>query len=287
MAGRSAPSGEPPDGNRCPGWMLSEDELGQTIALQMKVRTTEGCKTATGSETERHLPVDPFVIGNAVLLALGTNDARKVHASKEARGTRYVLRTNSRSICEKLKQIRELPDHTPVEIIEHPSLNVVQGVLYDVDTVNKSEEYIFQNLENQGVCGVRRIKKRSGNALVNTPLLVLTIRGSVLPQFIYFGLLRIKIRQYYPTPMLCFRCANYGHSKKYCDEKKYQLICMNCSGVHDIIEGIPCQSPAFCKNCKNDHSPRSKDCPVYREEEAIIRLKTDRGLTYAEARSEY
>lgn len=287
MAGRSAPSGDPPDGSRCPGWMLREDELGQTIALQMRVRSTEDDISANGSEAERRLPADPFVIANAVILALGTNDARKVDASKEARGSRYILRTNSKSICEKLKQIRELPDHTPVEVIEHPSLNVVHGVLFDSDTIDKSEDYILQNMEGQGVCGVRRIKKRSGNRLINTPLLVITFRGSVLPQLVYFGLIRVNIRQYYPTPMLCYRCANYGHARKHCDEKKYQLICMNCSGMHDMIEGQPCEAPAFCKNCEGDHSPKSKECPMYREEEAIIRLKTNRGLTYAEARSEF
>lgn len=69
--------------------------------------------------------------------------------------------------------------------------------------------------------------------------------------------------------------------------KKNQIICLNCSGIHDTISGSPCEAPAFCKNCKGDHSPVSKECPVYREEEAIIRLKTDRGLTYAEARSEF
>lgn len=223
MAGRSGPSGDPPDNTRIPKWMLREDELGHTIALialLMKARKVDANENVDGAQTEPSLPTDPFVVANAVLLALGTKDARKVHASKEARGSRYILRTNSRSICEKLKQIRELSDNIPVEVIEHPTLNFVQGVIYDVDTIDKSEEYIQENLKDQGVCGVRRIKKRRDKVLVNTPLLVLTIHGSVLPEFLYFGLLRIKIRQYYSSPMMCYRCANYGHTKKRCDEKK-------------------------------------------------------------------
>lgn len=283
MAGRNAPPGDPPDGNRYPRWMLNEDEFGHTIALQMKVRPTEDSNQQT--DTELRLPSDPFVIGSAVLLALGSNDARKVHASKEARGSKYILRTNSRSICEKLKQIKQLPDQTAVEIIEHPTLNTVHGVLYDPDTIDQPDNYILENLKDQGICGVRRIKKRQGDTLVNTPLLVISIKGTVLPQFIYFGLLRMKVRQYYPSPMLCYRCANYGHSKNRCDQTKNQPVCLNCSGTHELRE--QCKYAAFCKHCKSDHPPTSRECPVYREEEAIIRLKTNRGLTYAEARSEH
>lgn len=287
MAGLCAPPGDPPDGSRCPKWMLRGDELGHTIALQMKVRISGNNTNENESESSLRLPKDPFVIGNAVLLILGAKEARKVHASKEAQGSRYILRTNSKSICGKLKQMHELPDHTPIEVIEHPTLNTVQGVLYDPDTIDQPEKYILENLEDQGITNVRRIMKRCAEKLVNTPLLVVTFNGSVLPQYVYFGVLRVKVRQYYPTPMLCYRCGNYGHSKKRCDEKRYQLICLNCSGNHEMIENTPCIAPPFCKNCKRGHSTTSKDCPVYREEEAIIRLKTDRGLTYAEARSEF
>lgn len=279
-----APPSDPPDGGTLPDWLLGEDELGQVIALQMRVRQTPD---ENSDENELSLPSDPFLIGSAVILALGSVDARKVHASKEARGSRYILRTKSRSICEKLKQISELPDHTPVEVIEHPGLNVVQGVVYDLDTIDKSEEYIKQHLQEQGVCSVRRITKRRANTVTNTPLLVVTFRGSILPKYIYFGVLRINVRQYYQSPMFCYRCANFGHTKKNCDDSKNQLICLNCSGTHKLIEGTPCTKPAYCKNCQQEHSPTSKECPIYREEEAIIRLKTNRGLTYAEARREF
>lgn len=281
MEGHSRPPPcDPPDLARCPAWMIGDDELLHTIVLQMKVRPNDN-----EGANEVRLPTDPFVVGNAVLLALGTANARKVSASKEARGARYILRTKSKIFSEKLQKITELPDGTPVEITPHPTLNFVQGIVYDLDTVNHTEENILTNLQSQGVCKVRRIKKRDGETYRNTPLLVLSFQGSVVPQHVYFGLLRIAVRTYYPSPLLCFRCANYGHTKKTCDNAKFPQICLNCSESHtDVVE---CPNPPYCKNCQGSHKPISRVCPIYREEDAIIHTKVDRNLSYAEARADW
>lgn len=276
------PPRDPPDKGRVPEWMRRDDELAQTTVLLMQVRKTE----ENSNGLVMRLPPDHFLIGNAILLALGSSDAQKVRASKEAGGAKYILRTKSKTVCEKLKQIYELPDKTPVEIVEHPILNTVQGVVFEPDGINQSEEYILEHLRSQGVTAVRRIKKRVGNELRNTPLTVLTFSGIVLPEYVLFGLLRIPVRRYYPTPMICFRCANYGHTRKKCDTIKVKQVCLTCSDTHDAPESS-CTKPEYCKHCTQNHSPISKQCAVYREEEAIIRLKIDRSLSYSEARSEF
>lgn len=300
MAEHSQPPPKvPPDRGTLPEWMLGDDEFSQSIVLIMKVRVTENVENIENIDSESEHDVsetprkprllnDHFLIGNAVTIAVGPADAAKVHGSKEARGARYILRTKYKSISEKLKQIRELPDKTPVEIIEHPTLNTVQGVVFEPDSIDHSGEYIRHNLESQGVCDARHITKRDGKVVRNTPLIVLTFNGTVLPKFVYFGRLRVSVRCYYPSPMMCFCCANFGHPSKYCDTKKYTQVCLTCSGTtHELIKGAKCSLPAHCKNCGQDHSPVSKQCPVYREEEAIIRLKIDRRLSYSEARAEY
>lgn len=262
--------------------MIRDDELTQTIVLLMQVRTDdEACST---QRTPR-LPTDHFLIGNTILLALGPSETKKVQATKEAGGAKYILRTKSKSVCDKLKQIRELADNTPIEIIEHPTLNSVQGVVFDSDGVNLDEEYILKNLQSQGVTSVRRIKKRVGKELQNTPLTVLTFSGAILPDYVFHGLLRVAVRRYYPAPMMCFRCANYGHTRKKCDTTKNEQVCLTCSGTHEVLE-TPCTNPEHCKNCGQNHSPISKQCAVYREEEKIVRLKIDNNLSYSEARSE-
>ncbi|XP_055613641.1 uncharacterized protein LOC129760094 [Uranotaenia lowii] len=176
-----------------------------------------------------------------------------------------------------------LSDGSQVEVISHPSLNVVQGVVYEPDTIEFKEEDLLQLLQPQGITNVRRIKKRVGKVLKNTPLLVLNITGTVLPTHVFFGLLRVGVRQYYPTPMICRVCAQYGHIGKNCPNSE-KPICLNCSANFHTTEDETCAKAAFCLHCKAGHSPMSKVCPKYQEEDEVIHLRIDKGLSFAEAR---
>lgn len=281
------PLGDPPEspiGTTVPRWLLNEDEIGYEIVLVMQVcqkAEPESDDLTQGKNTSNARLPSPLVIGASVEQVIGLQEARKVVASKENRGTKYLLRTKSRSTAEKLLKITELDDGTPVEIVLHASLNTVQGIVYEPDTINDSEDDILKSLKPQGVIKVRRIRKRVDKTLRNTPLLVLTLKGAVLPQYIYFGLLRVAMRTYYPSPLLCYNCGSYGHPKKFCKEV---AICLRCSQEFHVDEGEQCQNPVFCFHCKADHPITSRDCPVYQQEVKIIQHKTDNRVSFGEAR---
>ena len=38
-----------------------------------------------------------------------------------------------------------------------------------------------------------------------------------------------------------------------------------------------------CCNCGGDHKASSKDCPSYQEAQAIVKVKTEQKMTYADA----
>ncbi|XP_062541417.1 uncharacterized protein LOC134209448 [Armigeres subalbatus] len=61
-------------------------------------------------------------------------------------------------------------------------------------------------------------------------------------------------------------------------------ICLRCSGLHGISEGEQCENPPCCIQCKADHPTTSRECPKYKQEEQIVRLKVDKGISFAEAR---
>lgn len=274
------PLGDPPEnviGTRVPNWLLGHDEIGYQIVLVMQVRHDNESESNTPI---RRLP-SPFVIGASVEQLIGPREARKISATKENRGTKYLLRTDSRSAAEKLLSLTELVDGTQVEIVVHNTLNSVQGIVYDIDSVDDDEQDILKYLQPQGVINVRRIRKRVNNALRNTPLLVLTLKGAVLPQSIYFGLIRLQMNAYYPLPLLCYNCGVYGHSRKVC---KGASICLNCSKELHVAEGERCENPKFCLHCKNDHSVTSRDCPTYQQEKRIIQHKVDNRVSFGEAR---
>ncbi|XP_055590848.1 uncharacterized protein LOC129742936 [Uranotaenia lowii] len=83
--------------------------------------------------------------------------------------------------------------------------------------------------------------------------------------------------------MICRNCAAYGHTLKRCTSP---AICLTCSEDHTMEKDKQCEKASFCKHCKGDHSPISRDCPVFRKEEAVIRLKVNKGITFHEARTE-
>lgn len=263
-----------------PQWMLGSDDIGQVMVFVLRRKLDK----SNVSENERNqnaaLP-NPFVVGASIRQVIGVKEASSIETTREGRGSRYLLRTSSRSIAEKLTKITKLSDGSDIEIIAHPTLNTVQGVVFEPDTINVDEEKIQKELESQGVHTVRRIKKRINGKLINTPLLVLSISGTILPEYVYFGLLRIPLRQYYPSPMMCFHCGHYGHSRKFCQQTG---ICLRCSTSHDILDGEQCENDPKCLHCKGGHSVSSRDCPKFKEEEKIIRLKIDRRISHAEAK---
>lgn len=266
-------------GTLVPSWLLSNDEIGYQIVLVMQVRR----ELDSGEKEINHRLPSPIVIGLSVEQVIGAEKAKEIVASKEGRGTKYLLRTNSRLTAEKLLTIKNLVDGTLVEVVPHSTLNSVEGVVYEPDSINDDEEKILDYLKCQGVTKVRRIRKRVNGTLRNTPLLVLSLKGAVLPQFIYFGLLRVPMRTYYPSPLLCYNCGIYGHPKKACKEAS---ICLHCSQEVHISDGEQCQNPAFCLHCKANHPIHSRECPKYQQEAKIIKHKTDNRISFGEARRE-
>lgn len=265
-----------------PEWMIGPNDLGQVMVLILRRKPDEhdGAEM-NGQRSQVETLPDSFIVGASIELVIGQKEARALNASREGRGSRYLLRTSSINVIEKLTKMTELTDGTKIEIVPHPTLNTVQGIVYDTDSINKDENSILGHLESQGVHAVRRIKKRVNGTLKNTPLLVLSFRGTLLPEYVYFGLLRIEVDVYYPTPMLCFNCGFYGHSKKFCQQTG---ICLRCSAPHHAPDGEQCVNPPNCLHCKTGHHTTSRDCPKYKEEEKIIRVKIDKGVSFAEAR---
>lgn len=282
-ASSSGPPGgpryEPPGNSRQPHWMRSADDMG-TMVLLLRRRTSQD---TAGNKVEQNVTMplsNPFIVGTSIELAVGT----KVEATREGRGSRYLLRTSSKTVYNKLLMLTELTDGTQVEIISHPTLNSVQGTVYDPDTKDMDEKDILGILAPQGVHSVRRIKKRVNNTVRNTPLLVLSFYGTQLPTTVYFGLCRIPVKVYYPYPMICFNCGDYGHSRKTCQNCG---VCLQCSQTHELAEGDKCQNTPHCLHCKNEHAITSRDCPKYKSEEKIIRIKVDQGISFPEARRIY
>ncbi|RUS68675.1 hypothetical protein EGW08_023563 [Elysia chlorotica] len=99
--------------------------------------------------------------------------------------------------------------------------------------------------ELDGVTHARRIFVRKGGDKVRTNTFVLTF-DSTSPR---------------KRTAVCCRCGKGGHA------------------------GKDCKADPSCLNCHGPHAADSKECPKWKEEEAILRYKAQHGGTFAQARA--
>lgn len=226
------------------------------------------------------LPEAPFMIRKSIEAFLGS---RIEGAFPEARTGSYALKVKNPRHFNRLLVMANLSDGTPVEVIEHPALNQTKCVVSCRDAIKLSDDELLEELSEQGVKGIRRITRREGGGRINTPTMILTIRGTGFPQFIDFGYVRCRTRHYYPAPMQCFNCWAYGHTKTRCLNK--QKICGNCSVEHMVAENEKCTEGKFCHNCQSDsHAISDRKCPLWQKENKIQHVKVDRNISYPAAR---
>ncbi|GFU62673.1 uncharacterized protein TNCV_3442751 [Trichonephila clavipes] len=164
-------------------------------------------------------------------------------------------------------------------VTPHKSLNSCRGVISEPDLLYASEGEILEGLSDQGVTQVRRITILKDSTRFPTKHIILSFNSPKLPTTIKAGYLNCKIRPYIPNPLRCFKCQRFGHSQTAC---RGQLTCSRCATVgHPSTD---CTLEPRCVNCSQSHPSDSKLCSKWKTEKEIQIIKTNRNLTYLEAR---
>lgn len=255
-------------GRTFPAYFDHNDEMGELMILRLQ------------GVNGHPLPTAPFMIRKSIHRFL---NGKIESAFKEGGGRTYALKTRSKAQFAKLQQMTKLDDGTAVQVIEHPIHNSVRCMVYCRDVVDYTTTELEEELAEQAITKVHRITKRVGDGKQNTPLLVCTVRGTVRPDHINFGYVRCSTRPYYPSPMQCFNCWAFGHTKIRC--KSASSICGTCSGAHPIAENRKCTEPVFCSKCNNSsHALASRSCPAYQSEDRVQRIRVDQDCSYPEAK---
>ncbi|GFV45652.1 uncharacterized protein TNCV_3323711 [Trichonephila clavipes] len=169
--------------------------------------------------------------------------------------------------------------NSPVTVFPHKSLNSCRGVISEPDLLGTSDSEILEGFSGQGVTQVRRITIKKDSTIIPTKHLILTFTSPTLPQTIKAGYLNCKIRPYIPNPLRCFQCQRFGHSQTAC---RGQLTCSRCASVGHASSD--CTLEQKCVNCSQPHSADSKLCPKWKIEKEIQTIKTNRNISYIEAR---
>lgn len=256
-------------GPTLPGFMDPHGMHGDLVVLKMEAVSGK-------------LPVHPFMIRKSVETWInGKIDG----AFPENQGITYALKVRSKWQLERLLKMTELSDRTQIKITKHVNHNTTRCVISCKDMVKIEDDDAMKYLSEQHVTDIRRITRRSANGkdLENTPTVILTINGTKVPEYVDVGYLRCKTRPYYPSPMLCYKCYSFGHTKVRCQQP--QPTCGNCAKQHVLADGERCTEPMQCTRCKSsEHAISSRRCPVYQREDAIQHIRVDKGITYPAAR---
>ncbi|GFT64911.1 putative RNA-directed DNA polymerase from transposon BS [Trichonephila clavipes] len=169
--------------------------------------------------------------------------------------------------------------NSPVNVSPHKTLNSCRGVISEPDLLSTPESEILEGFSDQGVIQVRRITIKKDSNIIPTKHLILTFNSPKLPTTVKAGYLNCNIRAYIPNPLRCFKCQRFGHSQIAC---RGQLTCSRCASVgHSSAD---CSLAQKCVNCSQPHSSDSKQCPKWKAEKEIQAIKTNRNISYLEAR---
>ncbi|MES9951107.1 MAG: hypothetical protein ABW118_19285 [Candidatus Thiodiazotropha sp.] len=188
--------------------------------------------------------------------------------------------------CERESHIKNLLGTTTFfgikcQVKLHATLNSSKGILRCQSLKDSSDEHILEEMRDQRVVGVRRIKVRRDGELKPTNTFVLTFSTPDLPSTVNIGYLRERIEVYIPNPLRCYRCQMFGHHEDNC---RRSGNCVNCGEPQHTTEDTKCTQQSKCFNCSGNHAANSRDCPSWLKEKEIMRIKYTRNISFQEAR---
>ena len=111
-----------------------------------------------------------------------------------------------------------------VKVSPHASHNSCKGVGCCPDLQWVSEDEILDNMREQSVINVRRIKIRCDGTLKDTITFVFTFNRPVLPKQLKVAFLRVFVDPHIPNPLRCYACQMFWHHENKCHREE---ICPN------------------------------------------------------------
>lgn len=165
--------------------------------------------------------------------------------------------------------------------------NQCKGVVFEPSWKQMSEAEIKAELISEGheVKEVKQMKKRlSDNTEVKTNCCIITFDTEELPERVKMCGVSYRIRDYFPSPLVCGKCQKIGHIRTKC--RSEVEICRKCGNTQEDEHMCP---PPNCPNCPNDdnkHAPNSPNCPKYEFEKMVIQHKVKNKISYGKAREE-
>jgi hypothetical protein len=274
----------------------SQPNLSTRITLKRKLLITEGIDDNENHDDEarqttgwpRFLVIEskiserpvtsisPFALDKTLQGCVGT-----VKSVKKLRSGVLLVEVTRETQAANLLRLEKILD-LEVTVSPHRSLNSCKGVVRSYELAQMEKNELLFELTSQNVTDINQIFVTRDGQKKKTNTMIVTFAQATIPPYLKAGYLNVPVQQYYPSPLRCFKCQQFGHHRMAC---RRAALCARC-GVAEH-EGNPCSGPLSCVNCKGDHGSFEKTCPKWLKEVEIMKIKINTNSSFPEARKMY
>ena len=228
-------------------------------------------------------PVDGHAINLSIfaiqkLLKCAVGDVKN---AKKLRNGSVLIEVASKAQAENALKL-QMWVNTPVKVSVHRSLNTCKGVIRCRELRDCSDEEVLEALNHAGVTHVKYILAKKNGSSTPTNTFVITFNRPSLPKSVKAAYQQLPVEPFIPNPLRCFNCQKFGHGKSTCNHK---AVCARCNG--DNHTETDCQEQPHCANCSGLHPSFSRECPEWIKQRAIVELKTEKNISFGEAKQLY
>ena len=211
----------------------------------------------------------PFAVNKAIVAVLGSdpfnikklrNGEILIEFDKEAQSIKLLKTTKLNLTMDKV---------IPITLSPHYSLNTKKGVVRCPDIKDCSDEEIWEGPKDEGVKKLDRISVFRDGQRKPTGTFILIFQSQTLPKYIRVGYYRVAVSQLIPNSVTCYKGQKFGHTKFNCRKNE---VCTKC-GQEDHTDSQECKNEERCINCQGNHASNDKECPKWKEEKEIQRIK--------------
>lgn len=226
------------------------------------------CKT----EEMNLLKASPILVDKTVKAMCG-----EVQSIKKTNDGKILVLTKNEKQVKLLSKVNKIGNYE-VCVTEHKTLNVCRVVISDRDLLHEEDEEIEKELKSQGVVKVERIMRRRGSEIQKTSSFIVHVKSTNPPSRLKIGYISVLTRPYYPRPLRCFNCLQFGHVGRECKAKK------SCRKCGEEYHGDVCENEENCVNCKGKHNALSNECEKFKMQVKITKMKVDKNISFWEAK---